>query len=234
MKGFIKFGMTTAGVAAVAFSFGTDAQAAVLETTIDFEEFETPLGFNLQSSPFTLKGFTFTAITNEYGIARNNQSNIPNTGSNTLVANGDFGDPNTSFSITKNDGGEFNLISLLAGEGRNTTSEFFDFSARSIQVIGTLAAGGDISTTLNLDLFAEENNALDFEQFSFAGFTGLSSVQFTGFGGPQNGYSFAVDDIVLSTGTAEIPTPALLPGLIGMGVAAFRKKCKGEATAEKA
>lgn len=38
----------------------------------------------------------------------------------------------------------------------------------------------------------------------------------------------------ISTGTggpAEVPTPALLPGLIGMGVAALRKR-KGEESAE--
>lgn len=40
-------------------------------------------------------------------------------------------------------------------------------------------------------------------------------------------------DIITVTGVAseEVPTPALLPGLIGMGVAAFRKR-KGEETAE--
>ena len=37
-----------------------------------------------------------------------------------------------------------------------------------------------------------------------------------------------------SVGAEEVPTPALLPGLIGMGVAAFSKKRKGEAAAEEA
>lgn len=33
---------------------------------------------------------------------------------------------------------------------------------------------------------------------------------------------------------AAIPTPALLPGLVGMGVAALRKKPKGEAVEQSA
>jgi hypothetical protein len=40
----------------------------------------------------------------------------------------------------------------------------------------------------------------------------------------EGGNSFTVDDFTFDTDTTAIPTPALLPGLIGMGVAALRKK----------
>ena len=44
----------------------------------------------------------------------------------------------------------------------------------------------------------------------------------------------AQDAFIAANASKEIPTPALLPGLIGMGVAAFSKKRKGEAAAEEA
>jgi hypothetical protein len=47
----------------------------------------------------------------------------------------------------------------------------------------------------------------------------------------ETGNSFTVDDFTFDTDTTAIPTPALLPGLIGMGVAALRKK-QGDNVAE--
>lgn len=53
-----------------------------------------------------------------------------------------------------------------------------------------------------------------FDSFTF--FDGVSS-------GNGNDFNFKVDNF-----TAAVPTPALLPGLIGMGVAALRKRQKAE------
>ncbi len=204
--------MRTALIVSLSFlavaATGKPAQAV----TLDFEEFATPLNFNLQPPSFTSKGFTLTVLNRELAIVRDDQPNIPDTGSNTLVANGDDAevDALSSFRLEQTSGEPFSLLSLLAAEGRNTNGAFFpEFSATQIQVMGTFALGGTISTVLTLDLFAQENNALDFQPFSFIGFTGLSHVDFTGTGGPRNGYAFGLDDIVVVAQSVVVPEPAI-------------------------
>ena len=64
---------------------------------------------------------------------------------------------------------------------------------------------------------------------SFFGLIGGDSFNsFTWFDGSETGngndFNFKVDDL-----TASVPTPALLPGLIGMGVAAIRKRKQEDA-----
>ncbi|MFQ4134837.1 PTPA-CTERM sorting domain-containing protein [Nodosilinea sp. PGN35] len=65
---------------------------------------------------------------------------------------------------------------------------------------------------------------------------GVDRLRFTSSGGINAGYGgfgnqFILDNFTFNKDTTAIPTPALLPGLIGMGVAALRKR-KGEALAE--
>jgi hypothetical protein len=67
----------------------------------------------------------------------------------------------------------------------------------------------------------------------FFGFTAsgksISSVLFTSATG-SGGDRYGIDDVRYVSASAEpIPTPALLPGLVGMGVAALRKKREDQA-----
>ncbi|MDX2241198.1 MAG: PTPA-CTERM sorting domain-containing protein [Leptolyngbyaceae cyanobacterium bins.302] len=65
--------------------------------------------------------------------------------------------------------------------------------------------------------------------------SGIDSLRFTSFGGVNAGYGgggtqFALDNLTINA--TPIPTPALLPGLIGMGVMALRKR-KAEAAGQE-
>ena len=195
---------------------------------VSFEDIATPRNFNVQNPTFVSGNYSFTqagtGVSSFHAVARDDQSNIPNRGSNTYI--GDGGAP-ASIVMVESNGASFDLISVFAAEGRNTNTGYFDFSSRSIDVLGTFAAGGTISANLNLDLFAQEDDSNDFELFTFVGFEQLSSVQFTGVGGPYNGHSFALDDInVVSTAVPELGSFALFAtGLIGLG---FNRRRRGQ------
>tara|TARA_R110002110_G_scaffold91264_1_gene237353 strand:- start:1330 stop:2109 length:780 start_codon:yes stop_codon:yes gene_type:complete len=208
-------------MAAAALFLCSGAANAIM---LDFEEFNPASGSLINFAPvMNTQGFTWTTQSREQlYVTDNGQRNVPNTGSNTLLLNGSGNGRNQSSVTLARSGGEaFNLDSLLALEGRNTTTGFFQFSAVSINVVGNLVAGGSLATSIVLDLFAQENNVLDAQSVSFADWTGLSSVVFTGIGGPQNGYSFALDDVAVSIGNraTAISTPATA-ALFGLGLAA--------------
>lgn len=214
----VRFASTIGSVAVLA------SPATAGATVLDFEEFSPPANLVTNfSSSLSSQGFDFSASSGDILIAGNGQPNVPNTGSNTLVMNA--GRPSV-VTLTTASGAPFTLNSLLAIEGRNTNTGFFVFSAHDIDVLGTFAAGGTISTTLDLDLFAQENNTLDAELFSFVGWTALSSVRFTGVGGGQNGWSYGFDNITLNQATVPEPAAALLLGvaLAAMGAARGRPR----------
>ncbi len=188
-------------------------------TVITFEEF-TPSSGGIIWGDFVSQGMSFNGISNPLalGIADDAQPNLPDTGSNTLYSG--RGGP-TSFSMSTVSGDLFSLNGLLALEGRNTNTGFWQYSAHRIDVVGSVFGGGTISTTLNLDLFAQENDLLDSEYFGFSSWDNLLSVTFTGDGGATNGYSFALDDIDITTSPRLVPEPSIFAlmgiGLFGMG-----------------
>ena len=210
--------LALAGAAALGVGFAGSAEAGTL--TLDFEEF-SPLG---SESVFISEsqGFTFTPVIGDTRVVANDQPNAPNTGSNTLLANGSF-DSNapTEFSLSKSDGGTFNLMSFLGAEGRNTNGEFFPaFGSTTIEVVGTFVGGETISQLFSLDVFAEENDAEDFELFELNDFNNLISAQFIG-GGATSGYAFSLDDIVISHPPESVPEPASMLGLLAIGAIAM-------------
>ncbi len=210
--------LALAGAAALGVGFAGSAEAGTL--TLDFEEFSFS-GSSVSISES--QGFTFTpAIGDETIVFANEQPNIPNTGSNTLLANGNFGtDTPTEFSLSKSDGGTFNLMSFLGAEGRNTNGEFFPlFGSTTIEVVGTFVGGEIISQLFSLDGFAEENDAEDFELFELNDFNNLISAQFIG-GGATSGYAFSLDDIVISHPPESVPEPASMLGLLAIGAIAM-------------
>lgn len=123
-------------------------------------------------------------------------------------------DSNSSFEeFTFNTGG-INLTSGQQYVAFLSASNFFD------GILGTTGMGYLDSDVYSGGGFVFRNNGSDFSL--------LTSTPWETFIG--NG----VDDTAFKasfTSSAAIPTPALLPGLIGMGVATLRKR-KGEALAE--
>ena len=190
--------------------------------TLDFEEFvPSPTG-NPCCATLNTQGYRITDDgAGHLTIVDDTRDANTNSGSNQLLAEFNFftmtlPDPeNPGFFLP------FDLHSFRGGEGRNIDSGFFQYSATSIQVEGTLAAGGTVSRTFTLDLIAD-NTEDDFELFIFsAGFTGLSSVTFSGLGG-QAGNRFGVDDLVV-TQTVPIPAAAWLFGS-GLGLLGWMRR----------
>jgi len=150
---------------------------------------------------------------------------------------GNFGgEPSPSTVLFFLDGSA--LMNVAAGF--DTGFSFF-YSAISspgvVNVYDGLGGTGSILASLNLPL-TPFNGAPDptgvFSPFVPFGVSFNGIARSVDFGGTVNQIGF--DDITLGSanpGGQPVPTPALLPGLIGLGVAALRKR-KGEAEVEKA
>lgn len=221
-------------LASMAVTFSGPSSAVM----IDLEEFAPPVGSStfLAGPTFTSRGFDITQVgfglSAPLAITHVGQPHIPNSGSNTLVsASNGFG-----YIIRESSGALFDLESLLVAEGRNLSTGFFAFSARVVQLIGTLADSSVIQETFALDLIAQEDASVDFELFRPTGFTGLTQVRLRGLAGSV-GNSFSVDDIELSLTSisvtvAEPGSVALFVfGLAGLGVTSRRRKVRRQAAA---
>jgi hypothetical protein len=177
--------------------------------TINFEELDITTSGSFGVDLLSSKGYDFANPGSRVGISADDQPNVPNSGSQTLVADSQV----SLVLMSRTDGTPFSLVELLIAEGRNTTTGFFRFSATSVSIVGTLAEGGTVHTTFNLDLFAQESPD-DFELLTLSGFNDVLSVTFTGLGG-SSGSSFALDDILV------IPEPSTAL-LLGLGLAGLR------------
>jgi hypothetical protein len=61
--------------------------------------------------------------------------------------------------------------------------------------------------------FVYDNNGSDFSELT------LSGWEYTGFGGDDSVFKAS-----FSSAATPVPTPALLPGIVGLGMAALRKR----------
>jgi hypothetical protein len=78
-------------------------------------------------------------------------------------------------------------------------------------------------------VFNQSNIAAQpFTRYSYNFLATSSSTDLT-FGFQNNPSYVYLDDVIVSGASTAVPTPALLPGLVGLGVAALRKR-KGETT----
>lgn len=192
--------------------------SSVNAAVIDF----TGMSSLLNNTVYSEDGFYIGANSGKFGAFDN--SNMPDSANApALLVNG--GAP-ASITLRKLDGGSFSLDSFWAAEGRNNDTGFFtNFASAGLIVEGLFKVGGSIIEQINFDLVAMNNPSNDFEFFSLSGFTGLSSVTFTGVGGQvTTGYSFQIDTISLDT--TSVPEPASI-ALIGLGLAGIgfaRKK----------
>lgn len=202
----------------IAFSSLSAVNATII---LDFEDIDTTSsGYISLDGNYVSQGFLFSsANSNGIYVASNSHNNLPNSGSNMLNTR-----YRASFTLASVSGGLFDLNSLLALEGRNTNTGFWNYSAQTINVVGTRDGLSDLVMDISLDLFAQNNDLLDSELVNFNNWTGLSSVVFSGLGGAQNGYSFGLDDINLSL--TEVPEPStillILAALFGIRLRAQR------------
>lgn len=122
-------------------------------------------------------------------------------------------------------------LKKLTGGTSPTTVATWELSGGPIDGFITGLTGGSGQYTLNTFSLTRSFNALNQAVFD-AFYTGtFDNIQFTGTGQftAQSGLSNATGNFTSST--IAVPTPALLPSLLGFGVAALRKR-KGEASLE--
>ena len=185
---------------------------------IDFEGFP-PSNVNQGDyyAALNISGFVLTKGNGWLVSINDVATNIPDSGSVAVLVEGGN---NASFTLAAEFGGMFDLQNFRASEGRNIQSgNFADYASSGMTVTGYFAAGGSISTDLDFDLIAGNNSATDFQLFSLLGYSGLSSVEFVGYGnaaGPRPysvGHSFGIDDInvTLLGASSSVPEPSTLP-----------------------
>lgn len=86
------------------------------------------------------------------------------------------------------------------------------------------------SRTLLDEIFPTENTFSNFNIDFGPGFTGNVAFRFFGDDATNNSGTLRIDNVTINGEPAAVPTPALLPGLIGFGLSLARKR-KGQAAA---
>jgi len=167
--------------------------------------------FTLQTVPTTSVGF----------LVISTQDDIVESGTSKLIS---ANRANVLFS--KIDGSFFDLNQFDIGGSFTSVPGRW---ASQVEVKGFLSGGGSVSHIANIS----DDTPVYTEVVLPSTFDSLSSVLFSAIssnGSGENDFEFTLDNIYVSE-VSKIPTPALLPGLIGMGAAALRKR-KQEAEAE--
>lgn len=191
-------------------------------TLIDFSGLSSSQG----NTSYTEDGFNFNALSGDFSTYDN--ANTPNSGFGPALIVDHAAQ--ASVSLTKADGGNFDLLSFWGAEGRNNDTGYFaTYGSTHIDITGYFGTGGSITWTTNLDLQALNNSSTDFEFFSLSGFTALTRVTFTG--GNEStafdGFSFNLDQINLSATQVQVPEPTTLVifalGLIGLASRRIKK-----------
>ncbi|HIK16421.1 MAG TPA: PTPA-CTERM sorting domain-containing protein [Leptolyngbyaceae cyanobacterium M33_DOE_097] len=128
-----------------------------------------------------------------------------------------------------------------------TTNEFSDIAINSSLSGGYIAASAPGSTAsqlslsrtifsaLNLDLLLNFTSPLTGALGDIAAIdttTSSETLSFNFFGFPVSASASISSGFVTSGSVAAIPTPALLPGLVGLGVAVLRKRKSSPSTQE--
>ena len=172
------------------------ASMSTFAVTVDFQDLSTGNCGYQGNQGVTSQGFDFQGNPNDPNLWVCNPGIIANNTTQALI------DANTTsfYTMTKNGGGSFVIDSFYAGAR-------FGQQPTGIDVVGNLAAGGQISQQFLFDNFV-------FEQFTLsAAFNqALNSVSFASFGGSSS--EFVLDDIVV-----DVPAPAGVMFIIaGLGL----------------
>lgn len=208
--------------ATLAMLCGGAAQATIL--TFD----EIPGTENIQNH-LDYQGFTFTSShMHFYGCGHAGYEDIAFNGTTKIGYEGDRGSPIT---MSRQDGGAFNLLSLDVAEffanGLYPDKPNADF----LTITGTLLGGGLVSYNLFLDGINDGpfGTLADFQHFVLPNlFSNVTSLLFTGLrldGVTSGGVS--LDNLeVTDSSTVSVPEPGSL-GLLGislLGLAAARRR----------
>jgi hypothetical protein len=136
-------------------------------------------------------------------------------------------EPYWQFTITPNSGETYNLDSLSLGLQRNGNASPTNLLVRSsldnyAATLGNFVLGSDAATR---NIWQPFSTALGAP--TFAGLAGPVTFRLYGYGEPDNlngrqAENLDVDNIAVNGNI--VPTPALLPGLLGLGVGAWRKR----------
>lgn len=217
--------------AAQALTLVTDRAALGANESVDWRVLNPTGSFISIPSPFSVTGSGGTQVTGSLPDVPNSFFTGINQGDNQGGFAGNFA-PGTA---------------LLLNQNRNPNETFgtmtFAFS-NAVRGIGTQIQVNRFGPfTAFIEAFDSSGNSLgrfsrngisDDSADNSAIFIGLLSDQLdiarvTLSTDPTN--NFAINQLSLNSSATAIPTPALLPGLIGMGIATFRKR-KGEAAQE--
>jgi hypothetical protein len=190
------------GVIVLAGTIGS-AQAA----TINFEDVAVAPGTEVFNSIDVISGgFLFDALNHSHTA---NRFWGTDNGGTHLVLDDFLGA--SPLTISKVGGAPFALTSLNISDAH---SQFG--SARQVEVVGNLFAGGTVTRLLALNVDIVDGVYGDyFETFSFdASWGSLSSIVLNGLGGRGGADYYAIDDIVVAPST--VPEPGIL-SLLGLG-----------------
>lgn len=161
------------------------------------------------SVAFDSGGLNFAISSHIFHTGQASNWTTNGTGSVGVHANGGT----NSMTMTRVGGSAFSLQSIDLGEFYIWNGE------RTVTATGNLVGGGTVVQSFTLDGVADGvGGAADFQTFGFgAGFTGLSSVVFSGGTAPGQGdNSWSFDNVVFDEGGA-VPEPASL-ALVGLAV----------------
>ena len=179
--------------------------------TIDFESL--PAGGCLATdTPVSTQGFTFSTPASNFFVCNSTRANLPSNGTITIGS-----EQPTVTTMTRDGGGTFPLVSIDLAE------LFVGLpAADQVQIDGSLAGGGVVSVTFDLDGINDGPGGLDdFETFLLpGGFSDLTSVVFTGLNSQGQDPRFTFDNVVVP----EPATALLLCG--GMVALAARRRSR--------
>ncbi|CAM8668353.1 PEP-CTERM protein-sorting domain [Comamonadaceae bacterium] len=204
---------TLAAVAALLFSAGAHAQAL----TLTFDDLSGPSG--------TLAtGVQLQHSSNTHSVVSGAGYLVEPAPAGKFLAYYGLSNQSETLSLAPGTSGTFALLSLdlaglLGGGGGTLTDQL------SIQITGTKLYGGMVSTSQPLAL--TPGRFTHYDSSYFAGFTGLTSVQFSGIGFNYARY-VGVDNIALTISPVPEPeTYALLLVGLGLVLVARRARARG-------